>query len=211
MPPCKLVLCCLIAVTAWSQEFRATITGRVIDAQNAIVVNAKITATMIATGARSETTSGTEGGYTIPFLTPGTYRVEAQVPGFKRYVRDGLEVNTGERMGLDVRLELGQITETVTVTAEAPLLETATATTGQVIRSSQVENMPMNGRTPLVLAQLAMGVVPNSDPKFNRPFDNAGPSGFSMGGAPSQNNELLVDGAPDTTWDLRVSYNPPVD
>ncbi len=69
----------------------------------------------------------------------------------------------------------------------------------------------MNGRTPLVLAQLAMGVVPNSDPKFNRPFDNAGPSGFSMGGAPSQQNELLVDGAPDTTWDLRVSYNPPVD
>jgi len=56
-----------------------------------------------------------------------------------------------------------------------------------------------------------MGVVPNSDPKFNRPFDNAGPSGFSMGGAPAQQNELLIDGSPDTTWDLRVAYNPPVD
>src|SRR6266852_37748 len=211
MPRCKFVLCCLICATAWSQEFRATITGRIIDAQNAVVVNAKITATLISTGAKSETTSGADGEYTIPFLTPGTYRVEAQVPGFKRYVRDGLEVNTGERMGLDIRLELGQITDTVTVTAESPLLETATATIGQVIRSNQVENMPMNGRTPLVLAQLAMGVVPNSDPKFNRPFDNAGPSGFSMGGAPAQQNELLVDGAPDTTGNLRVAYNPPVD
>src|SRR5260370_16632193 len=70
--------------------------------------------------------------------------------------------------------------------------------------------MPMNGRTPLVLAQLAMGVVPNSDPRFNRPFDNAGPSGFSMGGAPAQQNELLVDGAPDTTRNSRVAYNPPL-
>jgi Carboxypeptidase regulatory-like domain len=211
MPRCKLVLCFLIAVTAWSQEFRATITGRVIDSQNAVVAGAKITATQIATGTKSETTSGSDGGYTIPFLKPGTYRVEAQVSGFKKYVREALEVNTGERMGLDIQLELGQITDTVTVTSEAPLLETATATTGQVIRSSQVENMPMNGRTPLVLAQLAMGVVPNSDPKFNRPFDNAGPSGFSIGGAPSQQNELLIDGAPDTTKNQRVAYNPPVD
>src|SRR5437667_5047070 len=117
MPRCKLVLCCLISATAWSQEFRATITGRIVDAQNAVVAGAKITATQIATGSKSETTSGTDGGYTIPFLKPGTYRVEAQVSGFKRYVRDGLEVNTGERMGLDIRLELGQITDTVTVTA----------------------------------------------------------------------------------------------
>jgi Carboxypeptidase regulatory-like domain len=211
MPRCKFVLCCFICAAAWSQEFRATITGRVVDAQNAAVVNTKITATQIATGAKSETDSGADGTYTIPFLPPGTYRIEAQSPGFKHYVRGGLEVSTGERLGLDIHLELGQITETVNVTAEAPLLETATATTGQVIRSSQVENMPMNGRTPLVLAQLAMGVVPASDPRFNRPFDNAGPSGFSMGGAPAQQNELLVDGAPDTTKNLRVAYNPPVD
>src|SRR5712692_9754345 len=211
MPRLKLVLCCLICAAAWSQEFRATITGRVVDAQGAVVPNTKITATLISTGAKSETVSGADGGYTIPFLTPGAYRLEAQVAGFKRYVREGLDVSTGERVGLDIRLELGPVSESVTVTAETPLLETATATTGQVIRSAQVENMPMNGRTPLVLAQLAMGVVPNSDPKFNRPFDNAGPSGFSMGGAPAQSNELLVDGSPDTTGNLRVAYNPPVD
>src|SRR5713226_9437115 len=104
MPNCKLWLFFLICAAAWPQEFRATITGRVVDAQDAVIPNVKIIATRIATGARSETTSGADGGYTIPFLTPGTYRVEAQVSGFKRYLRDGLEVNTGERMALDIRL-----------------------------------------------------------------------------------------------------------
>jgi hypothetical protein len=79
------------------------------------------------------------------------------------------------------------------------------------INQRQIENMPINGRAPLVLAQLAFGVTPNSDPKFSRPFDNAGPSGFSMGGAPNQSNELLIDGAADTTGNLRVAYNPPPD
>jgi hypothetical protein len=206
-----LVVLSLLALIAPAQEFRGTITGRVTDAQQASVPNAKIQVTLLSTGARSNTTSGTEGLYTIPFLAPGTYKMEVEASGFKRYVREGLEVAAGERLGLDIEMAIGQLTETVSVTAEAPILDTTSATAGQVIGSGQVENMPLNGRTPLSLAQLAMGVVPNSDPKFNRPFDNAGPSGFSMGGAPAQTNELLIDGAPDTTWDNRVSYNPPVD
>jgi hypothetical protein len=73
----------------------------------------------------------------------------------------------------------------------------------------------MNGRTPLVLAQLAYGVIPTSDPRFTRPFDNSGPSDFSMGGgsggAQDRTNELLIDGTPDMTRNRRVAYNPPVD
>lgn len=201
----------LLGAAVFAQEFRGTITGRVTDAQNAAVPTAKVAAVLVSTGARSETLSGSDGLYTLPFLSPGIYRIECDAPGFKRYVQAGFEVKAGERSGLDIHLELGQMTESVTVTADAPMVETTTATAGQVINSAQVENMPLNGRTPLVLAQLAFGVVPNSDPKFNRPFDNAGPSGFSMGGAPAQTNELLVDGAPDMTRDQRVAYNPPVD
>ena len=201
----------LFAFSGWAQEFRGTITGRITDAQKASVPNVKIVVTLVSTGGRSQTTSGTDGLYTIPFLAPGAYKMEAEASGFKRYLREGIEVTAGERVGLDIELQIGQLTETISVTADAPMLDTTSATAGQVINSMQVENMPLNGRTPLSLAQLAMGVVPNSDPKFNRPFDNAGPSGFSMGGAPAQQNELLVDGAPDTTWDQRVSYNPPVD
>src|SRR5207244_4602827 len=105
----------------------------------------------------------------------------------------------------------GLVEQSVTVSAESSMLETATASTGQVINTRQIENLPMNGRTALVLAQAAFGVTPNSDPKFARPFDNAGPSDFSMGCAPSRSNELLTDGSPDTTANTRVAFNPPVD
>ena len=212
MPRCLLFVSTLILLPGlYAQEFRGTVTGRVTDAQSAAVPSARIVAVLVATGAHSATTSGPDGQFTIPFLSPGIYRLEAEVSGFKKYIRENLQVDAGDRVAVDIQLQIGQQTESITVSADAPMLDTTTATAGQVINSAQVENMPMNGRTPLVLAQLAFGVVPNSDPKFNRPFDNAGPSGFSMGGAPSQTNELLVDGAPDTTWDLRVAYNPPVD
>ena len=205
------VLAGFLGASAPAQEFRGTIVGRVVDPQGAVVPNATVNATLITTGSRSDSKSNASGEFTMPFLAPGEYRIEAEAAGFKRYVRNAFNVGSGERVGLDIQLEVGAQTETISVTADAPLLETATAAMGQVIDARQVENMPLNGRTPLVLAQLAMGVIPNSDPKFNRPFDNGGPAGFSMGGAPAQSNELLIDGAPDTTGNSRVAYNPPVD
>ena len=178
-----------ISSYAGAQEFRSTLTGRILDSQGAVVPDAVITAVQIENGARYETKAGPDGGYVLPFLPPANYQLTVQAPGFKKHIREGLRVSTGERIGLDISLEVGQLMETVNVSADAPLLETATASTGQVINARQIENMPMNGRTPLVLAQLAFGVVPSSDPRFYRPFDNAGPSDFSMGGAPTRENE----------------------
>jgi hypothetical protein len=131
--------------------------------------------------------------------------------GFKKFSRTGVQVSANERVPLDITLELGAASETVEVSGDASIIETNTASAGQVITSRQIETIPLNGRTPLTLAQLSMGVIPNSDPRFNRPFDNGGPSGFSIGGAPAQTNEILLDGAPDVTSNDRVSYNPPVD
>jgi Carboxypeptidase regulatory-like domain len=201
----------LFAATCTSQEFRATISGRITDAQNAIVPSVKITVVQIGTEAKFETVSDHDGLYAIPFLPPATYRLTAEAPGFKRYMRDNLAAGANERVGVDIQMEVGVVSETINVTAEASVLQTTTASTGQLISSAQIENMPVSGRTPLALAQLAFGVVPNTDPRFTRPFDNAGPSGFSMGGAPAQVNELLIDGAADNTGDLRVAYNPPMD
>jgi hypothetical protein len=203
------ILC--LAVTGWAQEFRGSLSGRVTDPQQGLVPNVSIVATNKDTGARFQTLSGSDGSYSLPFLPPGPYTLTAEMSGFKRYVNGNVRVATNEREQLDIPLEVGQVAESVTVSAEASMLETMSASTGQVINTRQIENMPMNGRTPLVLAQLAYGVTPNSDPKFARPFDNAGPSDFSMGGAPSRTNELLLDGSPDTTRNSRVAYNPPVD
>src|SRR4051812_41803118 len=194
-----------------AQEFRGSISGKVIDQQQGVVPNAKIHATETETGAKFSTVSNADGSYVLPFLPPGPYAVSAEAAGFKRYVNSNVRVTTNERERVDITLEIGAVDQSVTVSAESSMLETATASTGQVINTRQIENMPINGRAPLALAQLAFGVTPNSDPKFSRPFDNAGPSGFSMGGAPNQSNELLIDGSPDTTRNSRVAYNPPPD
>ncbi len=194
-----------------AQEFRSNLSGRVTDASGAAIPGAKVEVVESATGARSTVNSGAEGDYVLPFLSPGAYVLSVEAQGFKKYRQEGIQIGTNVRLTQNVALEIGSVQESVTVTADASLLNTATASVGQVITSSQIENMPMNGRTPLTLAQLAYGVVPSSDPRFTRPFDNAGPSGFSMGGGQGQSNELLLDGSPDMTRNRRVAYNPPVD
>ncbi len=200
-----------LAAFSWGQEFRGSLGGQVLDQQRAVVPGARIHLANSQTGAKFQTVSSSDGSYLVPFLPPGPYTITAEITGFKRYVNNTVAVTTNERGQLDITLEVGQVDQSVTVTAESSMLETASASTGQVINTRQIENMPMNGRTALVLAQLAYGVTPNSDPKFSRPFDNSGPSDFSMGGAPNRSNELLIDGSPDTTANNRVAYNPPVD
>ncbi len=201
----------LATMLCQAQEFRSTVSGIVADSQGGVIAGAKVAGKQVQTGAEFQTVSGSDGQYTLPFLPPGDFMLSVEAQGFKRFVREGIRIGTNQRISLDVTLEVGAVTENVTITAEIPLLETSTASSGQVIGTQLIENMPMNGRTPLVLAQLAFGVVPSSDPRFYRPFDNAGPSGFSMGGAVARSNELLLDGAPNTTRDSRVAYNPPVD
>jgi hypothetical protein len=207
---CFLLVCLSLAVLT-AQEFRSTLSGRVVDPTGAAIPGIKVTVVSNETGARFETTTTDAGEYTLPFLAPGPYQLTVEATGFKRYVQERIQIGTNTRVTQDITLELGSQAEAVTVTADATLLSTATASVGQVVTTQQIENLPMNGRTPLTLAQLSFGVVPSSDPRFTRPFDNAGPSGFSMGGGQGQTNEILLDGTPDMTRNRRVAYNPPVD
>src|ERR1041385_9024390 len=95
--------------TCVGQEFRATISGRVSDSQNAVIAGARITATQIGTQAKFETVSAADGLYTIPFLPPGSYRLIAESPGFKRYSRDNIAAGANERLGVDIQMEVGEI------------------------------------------------------------------------------------------------------
>lgn len=95
--------------------------------------------------------------------------------------------------------------------AEAPILNTADASIGQTVTTKEVEDLPLNGRTPMMLAQLAIGVIATSNPSLVHPFDNNGAAAWSMGGTPSQTSELLLDGAPDEIWSGSLAYSPPQD
>src|SRR5262249_49112933 len=198
-----------------AQQFRGTISGTVSDAQGSMIPNVRVVATELSTGTESGTVSDSSGKYTIPFLAPGLYQITAEAPGFKRFKRESFTLAASERPVLDIHMEVGELQQTVTVAGEAPLLEFGTGSIGQVLTSQQVEDFPLNGRTPLMLAQLAMGVVgvPTGTATAGgaTPWDTAGPTMLSIGGSARASSELLIDGAPDNSWNMNVAYNPPQD
>jgi hypothetical protein len=210
-----LYVCVLLifssAAFADAQISRGTITGIITDPTGAVIVGARVVATETATGSNYSAVSNKSGEYTLPFLAPGTYRVTVSNAGFKSYVRDEVIVGANERVSVDTKLQLGQQTDTVTVDAGDSLLETVSASNGQTLNNEDIQHIPVDGNTPMVLAQLTAGVVFANNPQFFHPYDNSGPSGMAIGGAASKANELLLDGAPDAQADSTIAYNPPLD
>lgn len=198
-----------------AQEFRSTISGRITDATGSPVPNVKVVATKIDTNTPFQTVAGSEGLYTIPLLPPGTYEISAEASGFKRYVQSGIEVASNVRIAVDIPLVIGSATESVTVTADAPRLQTETASAGQAITTREVENLPLNGRSPMDLAKMAYSVINTGNRDQNRPYENGGFSDFGMGGAASGANEALLDGVPNIgtqgTTGRRAAFSPPVE
>jgi len=205
------VLALALCGVAPCQEFRGTISGVVTDPTGATIPGAKVLATEVRTGTKSPTVADSAGQYAIPFLAPGDYQISATMPGFKEFIRKDIHLGSGDHPVIDMRLDVGDTSQAVEVTADAPLLNTENASLGQAITTKEVEEIPLNGRNPAMLAQFAIGVIPTGTPTLVHPFDSGGPSAFSISGSPSQTNELLLDGSPDATWDGRQAYSPPHD
>src|SRR5437899_3059325 len=126
MSSSRIALCVfalLLPALAPAQEFRGTLSGRVIDPQSAVVPGTKIIVTENETGAKYNTTSNADGTYVLPFLPPGPYSVSAEAAGFKKYVNKNVRISTNEREQLDIPLEVGSIDQSVTVSAEGSMLE----------------------------------------------------------------------------------------
>ena len=194
-----------------AQENSGTILGLISDSTNSPVSGAHVAITGTQTGSKHESVSNTSGEYTIPFLEPGDYDVDVEVAGFKHFIHKSVHVGAGDHAVINIPLEVGNVVDTISVTAEAPILNSETATVGQAITEREVEELPLNGRTPLTLTSLSMGVLNTSQPGLVHPFDLGGAAGFSIAGSPSQVNEILLDGSPDATWDGRLAYSPPAD
>lgn len=202
----------LLAPASQAQEFRGTISGRVADPSGAVVPGANITITELRTGTASKTVSDSAGQYVVPFLAPGQYEITAEKAGFSRVVRNNISLDAGQHLVLDLTVHVGNVQETVQVTEAVPLLNTANASIGQTITEKEVGDLPLNGRSPMMLAQLAVGVIATSYPSSqNHPFDNNAMAAWSIAGSPSQTSELLMDGAPDEIWSGALAYSPPQD
>ncbi len=197
--PRLVVVLLATAGLVFAQEFRATITGRVTDATGAGVANARIVATKTDTNTRSETASALDGSYALALLTPGPYQIIAEASGFKKYIHSDLQISTNQKIVENIALEVGPSAESVTVSSDAPLVNSVTASVGQVISPRDVENLPMNGNTPLALARNALGVIPKQKHLLNqvKPYDTGSAVDISLGGANAGSNEYLLDGIPN--------------
>lgn len=193
-----------------AQEFRGTLLGRVTDPRQSAVPSAQIVATQLETGLRHEGTSNGSGDYYLPFLLPGSYKIEAVKDGFKRFARSGIEVRTLDRVKIDINLELGALAETVTVNAEASMLELAAGSRGEVVSSKMLAELPLSGHTSLMLPRLMPGVNGGTR-TFARVFDTGTVIDFGMSGGVRRRNEILLDGVNNTTADFQVAHIPSAD
>ena len=205
------ILTALIAASAPAQEFRGSITGRVSDPSTASVPAAQITFVNRTTNTSAVVQSDYDGNYAILYVAAGVYDVTVEAAGFKKLSRRGVEVRVGDKLTIDFILEVGEIREVVNITNAFPLLESASASTGQVIDRRRISELPLSDGNPFVLSRLTPGIIYTGDLKFSRPFDNLGTSSVVAAGAPS-GNEFTLDGAPNTEGkEPRVAFVPPAD
>ena len=147
-------------------------------------------------------------------MNPGKYQLTVESSGFRKLVRDGIELNTNQAATLDVGLQVGTQAETITIGAEAPLLEAEKADRGGVVLTRNLAELPIITRTPILLATLSPGVTP-TNPRYDlTPFSNSGLTTWSINGSTSLSTEFLLDGAPNSAVyqsQPSVAYIPPVD
>ena len=156
---------CLLS-TSSAQESRATLSGTITDPAGASIAGAKLNLTNVETGTPSTAESNQAGQYRFLFLNPGKYRLTAELSGFRTYVREGIELNTNQAATIDIALQLGTQAETITVGAEAPLLEAEKADRGGVVATRNLAELPIITRTPILLATLSPGVTP-TNPRYD--------------------------------------------
>lgn len=208
MTSVALAIVCTLGSTAAAQETGGTIGGSVTDPQGGALPGVSVTLRNSATNIVWDATTSTEGTYLIPFVPIGRYTLTAALEGFSAAKQADIEVRVGDNLRIDLTLQVGVVTEEVTVASGAPLLETASASRGQVINREQVQDLPLLGRNPFMLAQLATGVTTAARGiAGNRPFDNGGMDNFAISGGREFTNAFLLDGMPNTATETSQPSN----
>ncbi len=192
---CVMALCLAMAASAWA-SVTGSISGTVKDNSGAIVPGATVVATNLATGVKAETQTNSEGVYSFLALPAGKYQVDVTLSGFKDFRKTDITVNANDVLRLDVPLELGTVTDTVEVTANAVRVETSSTQLGDVIDSTKMTTEPLNGRSYIDLLGLQPGVVPVN---HNRSTSGEVSGGLAAGnvsvsGARENSNGFMVNG-----------------
>jgi hypothetical protein len=203
---------CFLSGQVRAQESRASIEGKVTDPQGSRVPGAQVSVVAEDTNVTQTTETNEQGVWTVRFLNPGSYRIVVSAAGFKTSERNGIVLQVADIKQMDTVLEIGQISEKVTVTAEAPLIDTTSATSGTVIEPEAVTEMPIMSRIPFQLATISPGVqaVDQNNNVAMMWSKNAASAIRVNGGRDDRSNEFLLDGMPNQNRD-KVAFIPPTD
>src|SRR5207247_2013586 len=193
-----------------AQSFQGGLRGMVKDPQG-VIPGVTITLINEQTNVSRETTTNAVGEYSFPAVDPSAYTVRAVVAGFKTFERKGFRIGTQQFLTLDVILAVGALEESITVIGESPLIETANASTGEVLDTKSLESIPTAGRSVFLMANLQPTVQTSGNAHWNRMQDQVGNSAMSMGGGAVRANNYLVDGSPGTDLQNRASTNPSIE
>lgn len=196
---------------AAAQDARGRILGLITDSSGAVVPGASVTAVHLEMNTRVATRSNEAGNYELPYLLPGVYRIVVEMEGFRRYQREPIEVRVGETVTLNVQLQVGVVADTVNVTAEAPMLDAASASISMVIERRMLEDLPIAGGSVTYLARLVPGVTSGQAPGHNwLPSAIDVLSNIAVAGTESGANQFTLDGIPNMTR-TSISFSPPAD
>jgi hypothetical protein len=212
-----VLVCALLLLTGVmpGQDTRGTINGKITDPSGAVVPGASVVVTNVAMGIKTTVTANQDGYYQALFLNPGVYQIEAVAQGFKKALRDRIEVRVADKLEINMTLEIGASEQSVTITAEAPLLNTESASLGTVVDAKRVADLPVSYGNPFLLIGLSAGVTYNGSVRLDRPFEPTHIVNFSMGGTSGLLNDITIDGAPTTSRanpnQVTASYVPPTD
>ena len=215
-----ILLGCAALVAPWqqqliAQESRGSIVGKVADQSGAVLPGATVEITNKAMGTKTSLVTNDQGFYQATYLLSGLYRIEVQVSGFKKFVRDDVEVRINDRIQINIALEIGELTQTVSVTGETPLLSNTSASLGQVIDGRRITELPLAHGNPYQLIGLSGGVTFNRDPRLDRPYEPTHIVGYTMDGSRANRSDLTIDGAASTAtanaFEVIATYVPPGD
>ena len=202
-----LLVCC---VSVFAQETTATINGQVTDADGAVISGAEITLTFIKTGETRSTKSGDDGYYSLTFIPPGIYDFSVKVQGFKEYINKSIELFVNDKKTINIALEPGAVSETVTVTSEAPVIQ-STPTVGDVVENRKIVEIPLNNRNFLQLVTLVPGVT--SDDTAEAGVGLTSTTNIVIAGNRRNSTNYLVDGVSnvDVGSNITLLSTPTVD
>ena len=206
------------AITGSAQDSRGMIFGRVLDPQGNPIPGASIAVTNVRTNITSTMQTNETGYYEASLLVSGTYQVSASAPGLKRSVRQGIELNLGAHVPIDVRLEIGSVNEEVTVNASSPLIETDTVSTGRLLDNRNLNDLPLANNNPVLLAVYSAGVQERGGYRTNshRAASVVGTLVYTAGNVGGRSNtdssnDYQLDGLPNVGASRRMAYLPHTD